>query len=171
MSGYGWSGLGPLVGLVNWSGEVCREVENKLPVDDYIIVGLFQVSCKHFYSLVSNFIVMTWQPQKHTISPGIQIDDGSNPNIDDTEKALVLLLKLLLVEYLDCQYTLFRNTSACPMSVHPPLHIISLWYNAYKSKLSFQYGFNVFLMTVVVLVCSPLTVTTANGSGNPTTVC
>ena len=38
---------------------------------------------------------------------------------------------------------------------------------AYKSKLSFQYGFSVLLETVVVLVCSPLMVATAKGSGNP----
>lgn len=38
------------------------------------------------------------------------------------------------------------------------------------SKLSFQYGFRVFLMTDVVRVCSPPIVATANGSGNPTTV-
>lgn len=37
----------------------------------------------------------------------------------------------------------------------------------YMSKLSFQYGFRVFLMTPVVLVCSPLMVATANGSGKP----
>ncbi len=35
------------------------------------------------------------------------------------------------------------------------------------SKLSFQYGFSVFLMTDVVLVCSPPMVATAKGSGNP----
>ena len=35
------------------------------------------------------------------------------------------------------------------------------------SKLSFQYGFSVFLMTEVVRVCSPPIVATANGSGNP----
>jgi len=35
------------------------------------------------------------------------------------------------------------------------------------SKLSFQYGFSVFLITTVVFVCSPLMVATANGSGNP----
>ena len=39
------------------------------------------------------------------------------------------------------------------------------------SKLSFQYGFSVFLMTPVVLVCSPLTVATANGSGKPVRCC
>lgn len=37
----------------------------------------------------------------------------------------------------------------------------------YMSKLSFQYGFSVFLMTEVVRVCSPPIVATANGSGNP----
>lgn len=41
---------------------------------------------------------------------------------------------------------------------------------SYKSKLSFQYGFSVFLLTVVVLVCSPLMVATANGSGKPAVV-
>lgn len=35
------------------------------------------------------------------------------------------------------------------------------------SKLSFQYGFRVFLITLVDLVCSPPMVATANGSGNP----
>jgi hypothetical protein len=35
------------------------------------------------------------------------------------------------------------------------------------SKLSFQYGLSVFLMTPVVFVCSPLMVATAKGSGNP----
>ena len=38
----------------------------------------------------------------------------------------------------------------------------------YMSKDSFQYGFRVFRITEVVCVCSPSTVTTANGSGNPT---
>lgn len=36
---------------------------------------------------------------------------------------------------------------------------------AYISKLSFQYGFRVFLMTLLVWVCSASTVMTANGSG------
>lgn len=38
---------------------------------------------------------------------------------------------------------------------------------AHKSKLSFQYGFSVLLLTLVVLVCSPLMVATAKGSGKP----
>lgn len=43
-------------------------------------------------------------------------------------------------------------------------------YWSYKSKLSFQYGLSVFLLTVVVLVCSPLMVATAKGSGKPDVV-
>lgn len=53
--------------------------------------------------------------------------------------------------------------SASTLSIHrsePP----------YISKLSFQYGFRVFLMTVVVRVCSPDMVATAKGSGNPVPV-
>ena len=40
-------------------------------------------------------------------------------------------------------------------------------HSTHRSKLSFQYGLSVFFMTLVVLVCSPLMVATANGSGNP----
>lgn len=35
------------------------------------------------------------------------------------------------------------------------------------SNVSFQYGFNVFFITAVVFVCSPLRVATAKGSGKP----
>lgn len=38
------------------------------------------------------------------------------------------------------------------------------------SKLSFQYGLSVFLITPVVFVCSPLTVATAKGSGKPVSI-
>ena len=34
------------------------------------------------------------------------------------------------------------------------------------SKFSFQYGLSVFLMTLVVCICSPSTETMANGSGS-----
>jgi hypothetical protein len=45
-------------------------------------------------------------------------------------------------------------------------HLIN--HATYMSNTSFQYGFNVFLMTEVVFVCSPPIVATAKGSGNPT---
>lgn len=40
-------------------------------------------------------------------------------------------------------------------------------HGTYMSNDSFQYGLRVFLMTEVVLVCSPPSVATANGSGKP----
>jgi len=44
---------------------------------------------------------------------------------------------------------------------------MSLRGETYMSKLSFQYGLSVFLITPVVLVCSPPIVATAKGSGKP----
>jgi hypothetical protein len=41
--------------------------------------------------------------------------------------------------------------------------------NTHISNVSFQYGFSVRLITDVVFVCSPLSVATAKGSGNPKT--
>lgn len=44
-----------------------------------------------------------------TIVADFQVNDIPNTNIDDTKKALVLLFKLLLVEYLDGQYTVLGH--------------------------------------------------------------
>lgn len=41
----------------------------------------------------------------------------------------------------------------------------------HRPKDSFQYGSSVFFTTPVVLVCSPLTVATANGSGRAGNTC
>jgi hypothetical protein len=35
-----------------------------------------------------------------TVTAGVQIQDIADPHVDDSEKALVLLLELLLIEYL-----------------------------------------------------------------------
>jgi hypothetical protein len=77
---------------------------------------------------------------------------------------LVLLLKLLLVEYLDREDAVFVDLPGQIISkVCRPIE--PTW--AYRSNISFQYGFRVFLMTDVVWVCSPPTVATAKGSGKP----
>jgi hypothetical protein len=47
---------------------------------------------------------------------------------------------------------------------------MSVGSETYMSKLSFQYGLSVFLITPVVLVCSPPIVATAKGSGKPVCV-
>lgn len=94
----------------------------------------------------------------------------TDPDIDDTEKPLVLLLELLLVKDLDGQYAVLIHAAIATTG--------SVWEcisrrrkqsleDAHKSKLSFQYGHRVRLDTAVVCVCSPLMVATANGSGKP----
>lgn len=42
-----------------------------------------------------------------TITANVQINDISNPDIDNPQEALIFLLELLLVEYLDSQYAIF----------------------------------------------------------------
>ena len=99
-----------------------------------------------------------------TISAGVKVNCAPNADVDHTEKALVLLLELLLVEYLNCKYALVIDS---PVRCVSPLLMFRSAPLSYMSKLSFQYGLSVFLMTPVVLVCSPLMVATAKGSGNP----
>ena len=103
------------------------------------------------------------EPTPLTILPGGEVHHISNSNIYDTKEPLILLLELLLVENLNRQYALFRGTPN-PVSVGFQLMGVI---DSHRSKLSFQYGFNVLLMTVVVFVCSPPRVATAKGSGNP----
>ena len=99
-----------------------------------------------------------------TICTDVQIDDRTDSNINDTQESLILLLELFLVEYLDCQDAVFCSPPDLRMSV-----VLFIRRHAYMSKLSFQYGLRVFLITEVVLVWSPEMVATAKGSGNPMT--
>ena len=99
----------------------------------------------------------------HTFSPHVELDDASYTNIDDPEEALILLLEFLLVENLHSKDAVLGRSPVSAFSMYP------LTPNdfSYMSKLSFQYGLRVFLITPVVLVCSPFTVATAKGSGKP----
>jgi hypothetical protein len=47
-----------------------------------------------------------------TIPTSVQVDDIADSDIDYTEESLILLLELLLVKYLQCQHTVFRNSTA-----------------------------------------------------------
>lgn len=103
------------------------------------------------------------QPPSLTVLTRGEVDNISYPYIDDSQEALILLLEFLLVEYLDGEDAVFRGTPTTTSAMLLRFRRL----HAHKSKLSFQYGFKVLLITVVVLVCSPLRVATANGSGNP----
>jgi len=111
------------------------------------------------------FTFLVCKSSELTISVGTELGyDISNANINDSQESLVLLFELLLVENLNCEDAIFVGaTDKCELN--------DLFNQGggvrYKSKLSFQYGFRVLLLTVVVLVCSPLMVATAKGSGKP----
>jgi hypothetical protein len=52
-----------------------------------------------------------------TVTTHLQVNNIPNSNIYNPEKTLVLLLKLLLIEYLDCKYAVFIHFPACSPSV------------------------------------------------------
>lgn len=101
-----------------------------------------------------------------TISTNVQIKHAADAHVDHSKETLVLFLELLLVKDLNCEYTFI---SCAPVTFVSVLlrRIMSVRCRTYMSKLSFQYGLSVFLITPVVLVCSPPIVATANGSGKP----
>lgn len=103
-----------------------------------------------------------------TVAARVQVYGAANADVDDTEEALILLLELLLVKYLDRKNAVFGSSPApCQRRLLEPGCRARSGRISYMSKLSFQYGFSVFLMTLVVRVCSPFMVATAKGSGNP----
>jgi hypothetical protein len=52
-----------------------------------------------------------------TVSTRVEIDDASYAHVDDAEEALVLLLELLLVKYLNRQNTVLGD---------PPVQVLAL---------------------------------------------
>jgi hypothetical protein len=144
-------------------GEVSGEVQDQLAMHNHVVVGLFEIACQHLCGLSVH--VGGVERDVPTVAARVQVNDGPDADVDDAEEALVLLLELLLVEDLDREHALLvdlpgrllavgaRGGGSCGMT--------------YMSKLSFQYGFSVFLITLVVRVCSPLIVATAKGSGKP----
>ena len=62
----------------------------------------------------------------HTITTGIEVDDTANTDVDHTEEALVLLLELLLVEYLDRQHAILGNSPARDISILSNVPLASL---------------------------------------------
>ena len=74
---------------------------------------------------------------RRTVGSKLEIDDGPDPDVDDTQKALVLLLEFLLVEDLYDQDALFGDlpvTRSAPTATPQPLRPRL----PHMSKLSFQ---------------------------------
>lgn len=91
----------------------------------------------------------------------LEVNHIRDTNVDHTQEALVPFLELALVEDLDGNDRgIFHEAGMGQrLATQTPEH------NTHISKLSFQYGFRVFLITLVVCVCSASTVMTAKGSG------
>jgi hypothetical protein len=102
----------------------------------------------------------------HTVSANVQVKHAADAHVYNSEEALVLFLELLLVKDLNCQYAFVCCAPIGLVSTFP-LSLTNYLEETYISKLSFQYGLSVFLITPVVLVCSPPIVATAKGSGKP----
>ena len=64
-------------------------------------------------------------------------------NVDDTQETLIPLLELALVKYLDGNDRGVFHKAACGQWAEQPDRC-----RTYISKLSFQYGFSVFLITL-----------------------
>lgn len=99
-----------------------------------------------------------------TIPPSVKVDYIANADVDDSQKALVLLLELLLVKDLYRKDAVLSRSPNYCVIVCPHYKGLGA---THMSNTSFQYGLRVFLMTDVVLVCSPPIVATAKGSGKP----
>lgn len=76
-------------------------------MDDHVVIGLFQIPREHFCTEVSRRSTSIFTLR--TIAPSIQVDDAPNAHIDDAQKALVLLLELLLVKDLNGQHAVLGN--------------------------------------------------------------
>lgn len=70
----------------------------------------------------------------HTIAPCIQVDHRAYADVDNAQKALVLLLELPLIEYLHREHAVLGYSPAPCISMFPGLTNVE----TYMSKLSFQ---------------------------------
>lgn len=70
-----------------------------------------------------------------TVSASVKINDGANADVDDTKKALILLLELLLVKYLYRQYTVLSHSPARSISIFRSFWPPVLGYDAHIKAL------------------------------------
>ena len=89
-------------------------------MDHKIVVGFLEVSREHLYSSSQHSDQSTetetrtendWGERANTISANIKIDDISDPDVDNAQEALILLLKLLLVKDLDREDAIFGDST------------------------------------------------------------
>ena len=96
------------------------------------------------------------------MTPELQVYNIADFHVHDSEEALVAFLELALIKNLNSDNRGVLDSAGRDKCMVGNRGRVS----THMSKLSFQYGFRVFLMTLVVCVCSASTVMTAKGSGS-----
>lgn len=95
-------------GVANWLTDVGRKVNDELPMNDKVVVGLLEVQCKHLCRVVAmlRVPVSTYYKlvKRRTMTAQFQIDNIPNSDVNDAEKPLVTFLEFTLVKNLDGNY-------------------------------------------------------------------
>ncbi len=116
-------------------------------MNDQVIVRFLQIASEHFCDPITLALILNWQDRCSTIFEiGRKVDRVSNADIYHSQKPLILLLELFLIEHLYCEYTVFSCT---PEEKYVKYLYQLKWRGvvSYISNVSFQYGFKVLLMT------------------------
>ena len=73
--------------------------------------------------------------EEPTVSSDLELDDGAYADVDDAQKALILLLEFLLVEYLYRQHAFFANSPAPYQHYPSTVPRSSLTYRSSRSNM------------------------------------
>lgn len=79
-------------------------------MDHKIVVGLLEIPREHFCKDIRTGTHVYGYKLDPTITAGIEVDDIADSYVDDAEKALILLLELLLVEDLHREDAVFGDS-------------------------------------------------------------
>lgn len=87
---------------------------------DHVVVGLFEVAREHLWAYRISMPLHLVRGSL-TVSPRIKVDHAPYAHVYDTEKALVLLLELLLVKYLYRQHAVLGHPPTQHVSIVPAI--------------------------------------------------
>ena len=97
-------------------------------MNDHVVVGLFEIAREHLWTRVSRCDLCRRVPP--TVSASVKIYYRPDADVDDTQEALVLLLELLLVKYLNRQDAFFVHSPIPCVSVERKRRRVWLWWRA-----------------------------------------
>lgn len=86
----------------------------------------------------------------HTVTAKFEVENIADTNVNNTEETLVSPFKLALVEDLDCDHGRIVRDGTIQCKNNKCTELSGRETATNMSKLSFQYGFKVFFITLVV---------------------